>query len=213
MNQPFVLFDLDGVIIDSEPQYDIFWREVGRAYQPGIENFEKKIKGTTLPTILNSYFSHFPEEVRSGIVRRIRDFEQEMVYAEVPGALRFIRILKEAGLRIGLVTSSEDLKLRRVFEQMQFDGLFDTVVSADRITQGKPHPMCYLLAAKDLGADPSACFVFEDSFAGIASGTAAGMKVIGLSTTHPAASICDKVLRVIPDFNHFALTDLEALAE
>jgi beta-phosphoglucomutase-like phosphatase (HAD superfamily) len=65
--------------------------------------------------------------------------------------------------------------------------------------------MCYLLAANDLNTLPENCYVFEDSFNGIAAGNAAGMKVIGLSTSNPAESIRDKALKVIPDFRGFSL--------
>jgi beta-phosphoglucomutase-like phosphatase (HAD superfamily) len=68
--------------------------------------------------------------------------------------------------------------------------------------------MCYLLAAKDLNVLPENCLVFEDSFNGIASGNAAGMKVIGLSTTNSAESIRNKVVKVIPDFRNFGLKEL-----
>jgi beta-phosphoglucomutase-like phosphatase (HAD superfamily) len=65
--------------------------------------------------------------------------------------------------------------------------------------------MCYLLAAADLGVSPGQCIVFEDSFPGIAAGNAAGMTVIGLSTTNPEEAIKDMVSRVIPDFTGFSL--------
>ncbi len=208
MKQICVLFDLDGVIIDTESQYDIFWKKTGEDYQLGIKDFEKKIKGTTLPNILSKYFSHLSVVEQEKIVKANQHFETTMSFDEIPGAMNFIKELRDNGVKTGLVTSSDDMKLKLVFEKLNFDSLFDTVVSADRITHGKPHPMCYLLAAKDLEADPSDCFVFEDSFPGIQSGNDAGMKVIGLSTTNPASSIQDKVLKVIPDFKDFSLKDL-----
>jgi HAD superfamily hydrolase (TIGR01509 family) len=134
-----------------------------------------------------------------------------MDYSEIPGAMAFIRVLKDKGIKTGLVTSSDDAKLEVVFRRMPFDGIFDTVVSANRITQGKPHPMCYLLAAEDVKVHPSDCFVFEDSFAGIQSGNDAGMKVIGLATTHSATTIQDNVIKVITDFSDFTVDDMMAL--
>jgi HAD superfamily hydrolase (TIGR01509 family) len=199
-NKQAVLFDLDGVLIDTEPLYDIFWRETAEKYRLGIPHFEQKIKGTILPNILAKYFSHFPEEVQKEIEAANQAFEQEMDIIPIPGTLDFLAELKKKGIKMGLVTSSGDKKLAVVFRKLPIRDYFDTLVSADRITQGKPDPMCYLLAAKDLDVLPENCFVFEDSFNGIASGNAAGMKVIGLSTTNPAESIQDKVIKVIPDF-------------
>ncbi|HBJ15282.1 MAG TPA: HAD family phosphatase, partial [Parabacteroides merdae] len=95
----------------------------------------------------------------------------------------------------------------RAFRLLKLDNLFDTVVSADRITKGKPDPMCYLLAASDLHVSPSDSLVFEDSFAGIQAGTNAGMRVIGLSTTNSEESLKDKVYQVIPDFQNITFEE------
>jgi len=200
-NNTALLFDLDGVIIDTEPQYDIFWKKTGEDYQLGIENFERVIKGTTLPNILAKYFSHLSEKERQDIIDSVYAFESQMDMTPIPGVLEFLAELKESGVKTGLVTSSDDVKLAAVFHKLPIlKEYFNTIVSANRITQGKPHPMCYLLAAEDLNVSPQDCIVFEDSFTGIASGNAAGMKVIGLSTTNSAESIQDKVAKVIPNF-------------
>lgn len=208
MKNKALLFDLDGVIIDTEPQYDIFWGKMGENYNLGIEHFEQKVKGVTLPEILSRFFSHLSEEEREKIARANHEFDLQMDMIPIPGVLEFIEAAKNAGVRMGLVTSSDDEKLEVVFRELPIKSYFETIVSADRITKGKPDPMCYLLAAKDLGFKPEDCIVFEDSFYGIASGNAAGMKVIGLSTSNPAESIRDKVAKVIPNFNSFGLEDL-----
>lgn len=195
-----VLFDFDGVLADTEPLYDEFWNDAARRYRVGIDNFASKIKGTTMPMIMQTYFSAYPEEVRQQLLQESKDFETQLAFPPVAGALAFLRLLKENGIKIGLVTSSEDCKIRRAFDALSLHGVFDTVVTADRITKGKPDPMCYLLAASDLHKKPEACLVFEDSFAGIAAATAAGMRVIGLSTTNPVQKLKEKVYAVIPDF-------------
>ena len=200
INNIAFLFDLDGVIIDTEPQYDIFWKQTAEKYRLGIENFEKIIKGTILPHILSRYFSGFSEETHREIAAANQAFELEMDIIPIPGALTFSENAKKAGIPMGLVTSSDDRKIEYVFSRLPIRQYFDTIVSADRITQGKPDPMCYLLAARDLSISPENCYVFEDSFNGIQSGNAAGMKVIGLSTTNPADSIAKDCIRVIPNF-------------
>ncbi len=202
-----VLFDLDGVIIDTETQYDIFWRKTGEEYQLA-DGFEHIVKGTTMSNILSRHLSHLSEEEQKKIEDANHQFEQTMSYEPIPGALEFIDKLKAAGIKIGLVTSSDDKKLKIVFNRLPIKELFDTIVSSDRITEGKPHPMCFLLGAKDLGALPDQCIVFEDSFQGIDAGNAAGMKVVGLSTTNPESAIQNKVWKVIPDFRELTLEDL-----
>lgn len=207
-NNICVLFDMDGVMIDTEPQYDVFWKHAGDKYNTGIANFEKVIKGTTLPNILKKYFSHLPQEELNNLSDSLDKFEANMNFEEIPGSVKFVKELKAKGIKVGLVTSSTDTKLIAVNKAKQFDQLFDTVVSAARVTEGKPNPRCFLLAAEDLGVTPKDCIVFEDSFAGIEAGIAAGMKVIGLATTNPEESLKDKCCMVIPDFKNFSVEDL-----
>lgn len=201
------LFDFDGVVVDTEPIYDIFWNEAGKRYGLGIDNFAAVIKGTTLPYIMDKYFSDRSEEFRQMVVKESTEYESTMPLPAMPGSMEFLHMLKDKGVQIGLVTSSDDTKVARAFKLHHLENMFDTVVTADRITKGKPDPMCYLLAASDLGVSPADCIVFEDSFAGIQAGTDAGMRVIGLSTTNPVESLKDKVYEVIPNFEKITYED------
>lgn len=204
-----VLFDMDGVILDTETQYCVIWKHVSLKYNSGIDNLEYAIKGTTLPNILEKYFSHLTDDERKSMVEELYDFERKMDYnREIDGAFRFVNELKKNGIKVGLVTSSNDDKLSSVYKQNDIRPIFDTIVSANRITKGKPDPMCYLLAAQDLGFEPKDCFVFEDSFAGIESGRRAGMTVVALSTTHPDEELVGKAEYIIPDFSNFTIDDL-----
>lgn len=206
-----VLFDMDGVMLDTESQYDIVWKHIGDRYSVGVPNFEKVIKGTTLPNILKKYFSEQTAEEIKNIEKTIDDFEAGMEFPEIPGSLKFVDELKANGLKVGLVTSSTQTKLKAVNKVRNFDKLFDTIVSAERVANGKPNPECYLLAAKDLGVEPQNCIVFEDSFAGLEAGKAAGMTVIGLATTHSAEKLMPYTDTIIPDFKNFGLSELEAI--
>lgn len=201
------LFDFDGVIVDTEPIYDIFWNEAGERYGTGIENFAAVIKGTTLPYIMDKYFSDRTDEFRQMVIKESTEYESTMPLPAMPGSMEFLHLLKEQGVQIGLVTSSDDLKVKRAFKLHHLENMFDTIVTADRITKGKPDPMCYLLAANDLNVSPTDCIVFEDSFAGIQAGTDAGMRVIGLSTTNPEETLKDKVYEVIPNFEQITFED------
>ena len=192
MKQQFMktaFFDFDGVVVDTEPIYDIYWNEAGKRYQTGIPNFASHIKGTTLPYILEKYFSDRSEEFKEKVIRESMEFEQQMPFPPVPGAMEFIHLLKSKDVKVGLVTSSDDAKLKRAFRLLKLDNLFDTVVSAD------------------LHVSPSDSLVFEDSFAGIQAGTNAGMRVIGLSTTNSEESLKDKVYQVIPDFQNITFEE------
>lgn len=194
------LFDFDGTLADTEPLYDVFWNRKAEEYRLGIPDFAARIKGTVMPHILANYFSAFPESVHQKICAEAWEFEENMNFPLVPGALEFLRMLKAAGYPLGLVTSSETRKIERAFRLLPLGDLFDTVVTADRITRGKPDPMCYRLAAADLKLPAASCLVFEDALTGIRAATDAGMRVIGLSTTNPPETLRDQVFAVIPDF-------------
>lgn len=196
-----VLFDFDGVIADTEPQYDIYIEELGEKYNLGIENFATLVKGTTTPDILKKYFSHLSHDERLKIERDMDDFEQEMDFPLVDGVMEYINYLKENNYKVGLVTSSQELKMKRALKLLDLSDTFGTIVTAARIIDGKPNPMCYLLAAKDLNSAPDECIVFEDSFHGIQAGKSAGMRVVGLSTTIDKKDLVEKVNDVIPDFS------------
>jgi HAD superfamily hydrolase (TIGR01509 family) len=195
-----ILFDFDGVLVDTEPIYDIFWNEAGKRYAVGIDNFAEIIKGTTLPDIITNHFNDRTEEEKQTIIRESTTYEKHMPLPAMPGSMEFLKMLKKHNVTIGLVTSSDREKIERATALYQLDEIFDTIVTSDRITKGKPDPMCYLLAAADLNVSPAECLVFEDSFAGIEAATKAGMRVIALSTTNTAQSLRDKVYKVIPDF-------------
>lgn len=200
-----VLFDFDGVIVDTEKLYDIFWNNIAERERLGIENFASKIKGNTLPDMFEKFMPNHSTEQRRKITQECEEFEKVIRFDQIEGSLNFVAELKNRGYKVGLVTSSGNVKMERAFRELAIESLFDSVVTADRISQGKPHPMCYLLGAKDLEASPEECAVFEDAFSGIQAGTSAGMRVIGLSTTNPSHAIQDKVYGVIPHFGDMDL--------
>lgn len=203
------LFDMDGVLIDTEPQYSIFWKGIASKYNIQVKNFENKVKGMTIPHITDFYFNVLLDEEVEQILNDFRKFEEAVLFPDIPGAIDFVKKLKLHNIKVGLVTSATELKLNRVCQQKQFDTLFDVIVSAKDIENGKPAPDCFLLAAKKLNADPKSCIVFEDSLAGIAAGNEAKMIVVGLATTHPEQALKDQCVQVIPDFDHITVDQLK----
>ncbi|MDR2533395.1 MAG: HAD family phosphatase [Tannerellaceae bacterium] len=194
------LFDMDGVIVDTEPIYDLFWEKAGERYNAGISNFASAIKGVTLPNIIEKYFSACSPELIRQLIGEVDHYESVMPLPQVPGSVNFLRLLQGRGVKMGLVTSSGREKVERTIALYHLEEIFGSVVASDRIAEGKPNPLCYLLAARDLEVDPANCIVFEDSYNGIRAGNAAGMRVIGLSTTNPAESIAAMTHDVIPNF-------------
>ena len=193
------LFDMDGVL-DTEGQYDNFWREQGKCFHPDMPEFHKVIKGQTTELILKNYFEG-DVALQQQVSRELDEFERWMNFPYFPGVEQFIRTLQKHGVRTALVTSSNNKKMAYVLRvHPEFAELFECMITADKITRSKPDPECYLLAARELQIEPDDCCVFEDSFSGIEAGQRAGMKVVGLATTNPREKIQDKVDRVLSDF-------------
>ncbi len=194
------LFDLDGVLIDSEGLYTQFWASIGHEFNHPSPTFAMDIKGTTLTQIL----SLFPAEVRPAIMRRIHEFEDEITYSLFPGVEQFLKELRDRGVRMAIVTSSDDVKMSYLFKQHpSLRDYFDVVVTGSMVTKSKPDPEGYLKAAELIGVAPEDCYVFEDSFQGLEAGRAAGARVIGLATTNPRESIESKADIVIDGFTGF----------
>ncbi len=194
------LFDLDGVVFDTEPQYTIFWGAECRRYHPEQPGLEHTIKGQTLTQIFDRYFSDVADE-QPAIVERLNAYEAQMRYDYVAGFEDFIRGIRAQGVKTAVVTSSNLAKMRSVYRQRpEFTTLFDAVLTSEDFTESKPSPDCYLKGAARFGATPQECVVFEDSFNGLKSGRAAGMYVIGLSTTNPAEAIAPLADLVISDY-------------
>ena len=184
------LFDLDGVVFDTEPQYSVFWGSICRQYHPEHPGLEHEIKGQTLTQIYDRWFSGELLSERDSITRRLNDYEAQMHYDFISGFQDFINDLRANGVRTAVVTSSNIPKMESVYRyQPSFKSLFDAILTSEDFVRSKPDPDCYLKAAQILSAQTDECIVFEDSFNGLRSGRTAGMVVVGLSTTNPSEAI------------------------
>ena len=205
-----VLFDLDGVIIDSESLYTVFWNDMDRLYPTGVENFAKVIKGSTLPRIFDTYFPDM--EVRRHIISLLEKFEAEMEAELFPGICDMIEGLRAAGFATAIVTSSNLPKMQKLFARLpQIEKLMDVVLTEADVEKSKPDPEGYRKAAERLGCRPEDCVVFEDSFAGIEAGRRAGGKVVGVATTNAYSDIAPLVDLAVNNTNDVSAADLLGL--
>lgn len=199
MQRSIALFDLDGVILDTEGSYTAFWDDYGSRHF-SEKDFGLKIKGQTLVKILGDYF---PEEnERKAITDAINDFERKMSYPFVPGVENYIKSLKSNGIRTAVVTSSNLLKMENVYRcHPGFREMFDIILTSEDFSESKPSPYCYLKAMRLFGAGPEDCVVFEDSLAGLQAARASGAFVTALTTTNPEEVVRNYADLVIRDFN------------
>lgn len=198
------LFDFDGVVVDTEPQYSVFWNAQGRKYHPELPEFGRMIKGQTLTQIYDKYFAGM-EEIQDEITFELNNFEQNMLFNYIPGVCAFIKELRAHGVRTAIVTSSNEEKMDKAYKaHPELRKSVDCILTADMFVNSKPDPECFLLAAEIFDTPSENCVVFEDSFHGLEAGRRAGMHVVGLATTNSAEQIRDKAEAVIQDFNEFS---------
>lgn len=204
------LFDLDGVVFNTEPEYTKFWSGVGKQYRPDIPDLCYRIKGMTLTTIFAEYFPS--SEVQETIVKGLDHFEATMPFPWVKDFRRFFGELKEHGVKTAVVTSSNAEKMKSVYRiYPDFQQMFDRILTAENFKRSKPDPDCYLLGARVFNLPIENCVVFEDSFSGLQAGQSAGMKVVGLATTNPAESLKGRADVIIPDYTDFTYDSFENL--
>lgn len=179
------LFDLDGVVFNSEEQYSIFWGQMGKRYFPDIAGFEQRIKGMTLTQIYNQYCPEEKEKQKE-MTNALYDFEQNMSFDYILGFEDFIKRLRDKGIKTAVVTSSNIDKMNVVYKaHPDFQSQFDEILTSEDFAKSKPDPDCYMKAAQRFGLQPIECVGFEDSVNGLKAVKAAKMFCVGLATTNP----------------------------
>jgi beta-phosphoglucomutase family hydrolase len=189
------IFDWDGVIIDSSRQHEAAWeilaREAGRPLPAGFflrsfgmknEKVIRELLGWQVGAAELSQLSLRKEEL-------YRQQLQANGAAALPGVLPWLDRLRTAAIPCAVGSSTHLANIRCVIERIGLVGRFAAIVCGEDVAQGKPDPAVFLLAARRLGRAPARCVVFEDAHVGIAAARAAGMKVVAVATTHPAATL------------------------
>ena len=195
------LFDLDGVIVDTEPSYTEFWEMIGRDYFPEDINFAASLKGQTLTYIFDRCFPGDSER-QTEVKKRLDDHQLTMSYPLVVGVMEFIDRLREIGVGIAVVTSSDCAKMENLYKAHPgFKEKFDRIFTAEDALRSKPAPDCYISAANYFGLEAKNCVVFEDSFNGLKAGLSSGAHVVGLTTSNPESEIAEYCDIVVADFS------------
>jgi HAD superfamily hydrolase (TIGR01509 family) len=177
-----ILFDMDGVLMDSEPLHlratQLALGDRGSSF---TEQDNLAFVGATDPEVFRVLRVLFDLETATAeLVNRKREHLIALVRAEgrpLPGVPEVPLRLRDTGLRLGLVSASARPVIDAVLQAVELDGAFDTVVSGDEVARGKPAPDGFLIAARRLATDPERCLVVEDSRNGVLAGKAAGMTV------------------------------------
>ncbi len=184
-----VLFDMDGVIVNSDPYHRPAWFEFSQKYNPGLtkEQVSKIMHGRTNQDIIPEIIG---KELSNQEIDKYSE-EKELIYQkliepeikEVKGFTPFVKSLGR--MKRSIATSAPPMNIDFVLTKLGIAKYFDKskIVDASMVIKGKPDPEVYLKAAEKLGVEPADCLVFEDSPSGVKAAKNAGMKVVGVATT------------------------------
>ncbi len=208
-----VIYDMDGVLTDSEPIWKIAMEEVFRSVGCTLtrEDFQKTV-GLRIDEVVHYWYGiapwpdASPETVEKMIIQRMVELLTERA-TPLPGVIESLQFFQARGLKIGLATSSYDILIQTILTTLGITHYFQTVHSAEYEMFGKPHPAVYLSAAQQLDVDPKKCLVVEDSLNGIIAAKAARMTVICVpEKTHirdPRLILADAEFESLTDVVHY----------
>lgn len=205
------VFDMDGLLIDSEP----LWRQAEKSTfrEVGIELTDQmchETLGLRADEVVAHWYGKFSwtgpslEEVEIRLVSSV----QRLISAQgqpLKGVCTTLSVLRKAGFKLGLASSSPHVLIETVVGKLDVRDYFAVMCSAVDEDRGKPHPAVYLKAAEKLGVDPTDCIAFEDAVSGIRSAKSAGMSVIAVPAEHQYCErefeMADIKLRSLAEFS------------
>jgi len=205
-----VLFDMDGVLVDSEELIFKAAKKMfaGHGIQVTQDDFKPFIgtgEDSYLGNVAKKYKVPFNLDRDKFITYTLYDELAKEALKILPGVREFILKCKKMGLKLAVATSADEMKMLINLRELNLaDGTFDATVNGLEVENKKPHPEIYLLAADKLGIEPKNCLVVEDAVTGIEAGKLAGCKTLGLTTSftekdlHDADWICENLSNV-PD--------------
>ena len=205
-----VIFDMDGLLIDSEPWWQDAGMETLREFNVTLEPIQyHHTTGLRTPEWLDYWFGYFgidkklipaaAEALHANVFEKIRDYAEPM-----PGVHHALDLFKKKLFRIGLATSSPLSLAKIVTDKLGIGEYFDAVTSAGDLPYGKPHPQVYMDCAAALSSSPLDCLAFEDSFNGLIAAKAARMKCVAIPVSDqfslPKWGAADLKLSSLADF-------------
>lgn len=200
-----VLFDMDGVIADTEASVTAFWHAIAAEHGVTLthDDFKRHVYGVPGEHTFHALFPTMSLGERETVHAAMQQHELVDTYSPIEGVVPFVHALHSGGVPMAVVTSGMPWKIEVVLAQLGLADVLVKHVTAADISAGKPNPDCYLLGAERLGLPPEDCLVFEDSVSGVEAAVAARTTCIGVTDPDRA----DRLLtagasHVIPNFAH-----------
>ena len=183
-----VIFDMDGVIVDSEPYSLQALLDILRQY--GVEPTADELRRSYGKRVRDDFVDYFTRHGVTADVNIAIAYKQARYYHLAAGHLRpfagvmtLLKRLSEQGFRLALASSGDRVKVAFGMQALALNGIFETVVTGDDVSHSKPHPEIYLTAAQRVGVSPTACIAIEDAPAGVEAAKRAGMRCIAVTNS------------------------------
>ncbi|GGH21274.1 HAD family hydrolase [Mucilaginibacter phyllosphaerae] len=214
------IFDMDGTLIDNTPYHYQAWQQLFKKRgMPGLSK-ETYLTGISGVPILNTLKTYFGEDTGEAELQALINEKKQLYEAAFTPFLRpvngletYLKDLKNAGVKIALATSSNMDDVDFIFNTIPIRRYFDAIITGGMVSEPKPSPQIFLKAAQTLNTRPQQCVVFEDSLSGLKAGNNAGMKVVGITTAHPAQTVRKLADLAIKDYTGISLHTMAQLFE
>ncbi|MGN6399577.1 MAG: HAD family hydrolase [Flavisolibacter sp.] len=190
-----VIFDLDGTLIDNNSFHLKSWIQYLKNQNREIseEEYKANVNGRTNKDVIEYIYGRKMEDAEAMVYAQEKEAIYRQLYQShivpVAGLLPLLQQLKSDNIPMAIATSGIQVNIDFMFDNIPIRQYFDVIVNSSHISKGKPDPEIYVRTAQLLNVAPENCLVFEDAVVGINSAKAAGMKVIGVLTTHSAAEL------------------------
>ena len=210
-----VIWDMDGVIADTAPYHFKAWQEVFRKREVNYteEDFRRNFGLRNDTIIRNILGEQIAQSEIDAIAREKEETFRKVVRQKVrplPGAVELIKSLREHRFKMALASSAPMENIRLITRSLGIDNCFQAIVTGRDVTEGKPSPQGFLLAAQRLGVEPRNCIVIEDAVAGVAAAKTAGMHCLAITNTHPRQSLKQADL-IVDTLEAVSINDIEGL--
>ncbi len=206
MNNYAIIFDMDGVLVDSNPYHKIALNQFCAKYGHHLteEGLRNKIYGRTNKEWITNLFGTLPSDQLAKYGQEKEALYRELIDKDiqpVTGLIDFLHLLEKHKIPRAIGTSAPRSNVDFTLSKTGIQGFFSIILDESHVTHGKPNPEIYINVARKLGLPPRQCIVFEDSISGVISAKSAGAKVIGITTTHTVEELSGTDL-VINDFKN-----------
>jgi beta-phosphoglucomutase family hydrolase len=210
-----VIWDMDGVLADTAPHHLRAWQET----------FAKRGIKFTEADFMRGFGIRNDAIIRNVLGEKITKAEIETIAREkeatfrriigkdvkpLPGALELLRQLHDRGIRMSIASSTVIENIHLIVGSLGIEKYFEAIITGHDVTEGKPSPQVFLVAAQRLGAEPGNCLVFEDAVAGVKAAKSAGMYCVAITSSHPREKLKEADL-IVDSLEEVSVKDLEEL--